>query len=165
MLTPRRISLTTAVAALLLCGMSGAAIAQQDLRMPDTRDAAIAATQKQDLRSADARDTARADQIAAQMNRFDAAKPQPIPGSRIAAHQDLRSPDTRDVANGREYPPTPTVVTLTHIKSPESVPTTGFDWVAAAAGAAVMLGVILLTAAAVIVTRRRARHHQPVAAT
>jgi hypothetical protein len=28
---------------------------------------------------------------------------------RVAPRQDLRSPDTRDVADGREYPPTPTV--------------------------------------------------------
>jgi hypothetical protein len=70
-LTTRRIRLATAVAAVLVCGMPGAAVAQQDLRMPDTRDAAIAATQTQDLRSPDARDAARADSIAAQLKRFE----------------------------------------------------------------------------------------------
>jgi hypothetical protein len=59
------------LAALALLGVtSTAALAQQDLRMPDTRDAAIAATQTQDLRGPDAVDAARADQIAAQMKTF-----------------------------------------------------------------------------------------------
>jgi hypothetical protein len=51
---------TTAAAALLALAMSAPALAQpqQDLRSPDTRDAAIAATHKQDLRSPDARDAA-----------------------------------------------------------------------------------------------------------
>jgi hypothetical protein len=47
---------TTAAAALLALAMSAPALAQQDLRSPDTRDAATAATHKQDLRSPDARD-------------------------------------------------------------------------------------------------------------
>ena len=58
----------TVLAAVVLFGVTSAtAVAQQDLRMPDTRDAAIAATQTQDLRGPDAQDAARADQIAAQM--------------------------------------------------------------------------------------------------
>src|SRR4051812_33456191 len=65
---------TLIATALLAVGMSSAALAQQDLRSPDTRDAAIAATQKQDLRSPDSRDAARADQIARQMRRFAAAQ-------------------------------------------------------------------------------------------
>lgn len=162
MFTTRRIRLTTVLAGVLLvCAMPGAAAAQQDLRMPDTRDAATAATHRQDLRSADARDAARADQIARQMKRFHNAHPELIPASRIAARQDLRSPDTRDIADGREYPPTPTVVTL---KAPESVPTSTFDWVAAVAGAAIMFGVVLLMAAALVLARRRTRRHQPVTA-
>jgi len=61
---------------------SAAAVAQQDLRMPDTRDAAIAATQPQDLRGPDAQDAARASQIAAQMKAFEPAPitaPAPAP--------------------------------------------------------------------------------------
>jgi hypothetical protein len=92
-LTYRRISLTTAVAAALLVGgMPGAAVAQQDLRMPDTRDAAIAATQQQDLRSPDARDASRAGQIATQMKSFDATKPQPIPASKPAPAPSDKTP-------------------------------------------------------------------------
>ncbi len=67
---------------------SAAAVAQQDLRMPDTRDAATAATQTQDLRSPDAQDAARADQIAAQMRAFEPAPitaPKPAP---VAAPSD-----------------------------------------------------------------------------
>jgi hypothetical protein len=83
--TPQRISLTaTLVTVLLACGMTSAAIAQQDLRMPDTRDAATAAIEKQDLRGADAQDAARADQIAAQMRSFKPAPlavPKPAPAS------------------------------------------------------------------------------------
>lgn len=79
--------------------------------------------------------------------------------------QDLRSPDTRDVAAGRKYPPTPTVVSLKTVQPPAHVPATGFDWAAAATGAASVLSVILLlTAAALIVTRRHASPDQPVAA-
>jgi hypothetical protein len=70
-----RTILSTLAAVALLGTMSTSAFAQQDLRMPDTRDAAIAATQKQDLRGPDAVDAARADQIAAQMRSF---KPAPI---------------------------------------------------------------------------------------
>ena len=97
----------------------------------------------QDLRSPDARDTA----------------------ARLKTGQDRRSPDTRDIAAGRQYPPTPTVVTLKAIQPSEPVPATGFDWTAAATGAAALLGIILMmTAAALILTRRRAHRDQPVAA-
>jgi hypothetical protein len=146
---------------------------RQDLRAPDTRDAAnrnqsptssLAGTTSQDRRSPDARDTALAHLRGIHPSSYgsDAS----AAASRIAARQDLRSPDTRDIADGREYPPTPTVVALKEIKAPEPVPATGFDWIAAVAGAATALGVILLmTAATVIVTRRRAHRDQPVAAT
>jgi hypothetical protein len=83
----------------------------------------------------------------------------------IEARQDLRSPDTRDIAAGREYPPTPTVVTLKEIPPSDPV-ATGFDWSAAVAGAATALGLFLVMGvAAVIVTRRRSHRDQPLAAT
>jgi hypothetical protein len=83
----------------------------------------------------------------------------------IEARQDLRSPDTRDVAAGREYPPTPTVVTLKQVE-PSNPVDTGFDWFAAVAGAGIVLGLVLLmSGTAVIVTRRRAHRDQPLAAT
>ena len=83
-----RIFLSTLAAVVLLGATSSIALAQQDLRMPDTRDAAIAATQKQDLRGPDAQDAARADQIAAQMRAFEPAPitaPEPAP---VAAPSD-----------------------------------------------------------------------------
>jgi hypothetical protein len=70
-----RTILSTLAAIALLGATSATALAQQDLRMPDTRDAATAATQTQDLRGPDAQDAARADQIAAQMRDF---KPAPL---------------------------------------------------------------------------------------
>jgi hypothetical protein len=84
--TTRRISFTAALVTMLLVSGTSAAVAQQDLRMPDTRDAAIAATQKQDLRGEHARDAARAPQVAAQMRAFTpappvAAKPAPAPAA------------------------------------------------------------------------------------
>jgi hypothetical protein len=65
-----RLVLSTLAAVALLGATSSIALAQQDLRMPDTRDAAIAATQPQDLRGPDAQDAARADQIGEQMRAF-----------------------------------------------------------------------------------------------
>jgi hypothetical protein len=70
-----RTFLSTLAVIALLGATSTAAFAQQDLRMPDTRDAAAAATQPQDLRGPDAQDAARADQIAAQMRDFQPAPP------------------------------------------------------------------------------------------
>jgi hypothetical protein len=108
----------------------------------------------------------RASSSALAQERYYSSYEQNAAESRIQARQDLRSPDTRDIADGRQYPPTPTVVKLKEIEAPEPVTATGFDWVAAVAGAASTLGVILLmTAAAVIVTRRRAHRDQPVSAT
>ncbi len=79
-----RIILSMLAVIALLGTTSATALAQQDLRMPDTRDAAVAATQKQDLRSPDAQDAARADQIAARMRTFTPAPlvaPQPAPAA------------------------------------------------------------------------------------
>jgi hypothetical protein len=70
-----RTILSTLAAIALLGATSTVALAQQDLRMPDTRDAAVAATQRQDLRSPDALDATRANEIAAQMRAF---KPAPL---------------------------------------------------------------------------------------
>ena len=85
---------TTLAAIALLGATSTAAVAQQDLRMPDTRDAANAATQYQDLRSPDAQDAARADQIAAQMHVLDEAdsKPAPAPASKPVPASSDRTP-------------------------------------------------------------------------
>jgi hypothetical protein len=74
---------TAVAAAALALAMSSPALAQQDLRMPDTRDAAIAATQTQDLRSPDARDAARAGEIAQMMRNFHPAPVRPTPAQPV----------------------------------------------------------------------------------
>jgi hypothetical protein len=128
---------TTRLRRLLICAMVSSAIAapaaaaEQDLRMPDTRDAARAAQQSHytDLRSPDARDAGR---VAAQL---------PSTGARNA---DLRSPDARDAA-GR-YVSTPTVATAS--------PASGFDWASALIGAAAGAGILLALLAALTGSRR-----------
>lgn len=88
----RRRAVALAISACVFIVAVPAAVAQQDLRSPDARDAALAAQQAdppavghQDLRSPDARDAALASQQAAQPS---------------AGYSDLRSPDTRDAARG-----------------------------------------------------------------
>jgi hypothetical protein len=87
----RRRAVALAISACVLIVAVPAAFAQQDLRSPDARDAALAAEQAaqpaagQDLRSPDARDAALASQQAAQPS---------------AGYSDLRSPDARDAARG-----------------------------------------------------------------
>jgi hypothetical protein len=112
-----------------------AAAADQDLRMPDTRDAASAAQQSHrsytDLRSPDARDAGRAAATVAPAS----------PGARYA---DLRSPDARDAA--RSYASTPTVVAASTAD--------GFDWASALIGAAAGAGILLALLAALAGSRR-----------
>jgi hypothetical protein len=121
MLRPLR---TTTVAALVVAAaLPTAAAGSQDLRMPDTRDAAGrspsgGSTVNQDLRSPDARDAAER------------------PASPVV-HQDLRSPDTRDAANGVQ-PAQPVIVSV-----PAEAPVGGFDWGDAGIGAAG--GIAILT--------------------
>jgi hypothetical protein len=154
----------TVAAALAIAAVTAPVAVGQpsDQRSPDSRAEPAQSEPAQDLRSPDTRDAALAQEryYTSYADKTDAAE------ARIAARQDLRSPDTRDIADGRQYPPTPTVVTLKKINAPEPVPASGFDWLAAVAGAATTVGVILLmTASAVIVTRLRAHRDQPVAAT
>jgi hypothetical protein len=87
----RRRAVALAITACVFIAAVPTALAQQDLRSPDARDAALAAQQAdqpaagQDLRSPDARDAALASQQAAQPS---------------AGYSDLRSPDARDAARG-----------------------------------------------------------------
>jgi hypothetical protein len=105
-------------------------VGSQDLRSPDTRDAAaaqarepVSVARSHDLRSPDTRDAA-----AAQAQ-------EPVS---VARSHDLRSPDTRDAAIGHD--PEPVAVAV-----PEpSGSGEGFDWVSAAIGAAAVGGLILL---------------------
>ncbi len=129
-----RIAHLAALAAMFTLAFAGQALASQDLRSPDARDAALQAAQfspsttYQDLRSPDARDAGRA------------AK-QNVP----TTYQDLRSPDARDA--GRVPSPTPEAVS-----SPSS---DGFNWGYLAIGA----GALLLLAGVGMWTRHSLRPH------
>jgi len=114
--------------ALLAVGPVAAAGAQQDLRSPDARDAALASEARnyQDLRSPDARDAG----VSAEAQ----------------AYQDLRSPDARDVGrapSSLSSPSTPTV---------ESSGTDCGDVAIVAGGALLLLG----AAGIVLFSRRKA---------
>jgi hypothetical protein len=133
----------------LACSLPASpAIGQQDLRSPDTRDAAAPppssaaapeSKDNQDLRMPDTRDAARG-----------AA----VPERPAAPGQDLRSPDARDA--GRDLPPV-------HIPAPvvevREVPSGGFDWGDAGIGAAGMVALFSIAAGSTLlaVNRRRRR--------
>jgi hypothetical protein len=137
---------TTAAAALLALAMSAPALAQQDLRSPDTRDAAIAATHKQDLRSPDARDAARTSEIARQIRRFAATSQSPAAARGRRAVVDLRRSLGTSSLAGTASPRT----------SVQPLPASGgFDWLSAAIGAIAAAGLALASWTAVG-TRRTA---------
>ena len=133
----RRTQLITTAALVAACAVPATAAAQgQDLRSPDTRDAAAAAEEQsyQDLRSPDARDAATA--------------------STQTAYQDLRSPDARDV--GRE----PVTVQIPEpVVQIREVPGSGFDWGDAGIGAAGLLALLSITGGVTLMVlgRRRRR--------
>jgi hypothetical protein len=134
----QRTQLITTAALVAACAVPATAAAQgQDLRSPDTRDAAAAAQAQsyQDLRSPDARDAGR------------------TPDIRVT--QDLRSPDARDAGRPPVEVPTPVVEI-------REVPGSGFDWGDAGIGAAGMLALFSLAAglALMVVGRRRRRGFQ-----
>jgi hypothetical protein len=115
----QRTQLITTAALVAACAAPTSAIAQsQDLRSPDTRDAAAAveARNYQDLRSPDAKDAARQ--------------------SETHTYQDLRSPDARDAA--RDLPPVQIPAQVVEVDQPS----TGFDWGDAGIGAAGMLALL-----------------------
>jgi hypothetical protein len=122
----RTVATTIAIGAVL----APAAAAQQDLRSPDTRDAAERAQRTQDLRSPDTRDAA----------------------ERAQRTQDFRMPDTRDAAAGRGTENAPVVE---FVDVPEA---DGFDVSDAALGAAAGIGFVLIGvggATATVRIRRR----------
>lgn len=133
----RRTQLITTAALVAACAAPASAAAQgQDLRSPDTRDAAAAAAkeQYQDLRSPDARDAARA--------------------SAESSYQDLRSPDARDAGQQPRTVQVPEPVVEIH-ESPGS----GFDWGDAGIGAAGLLALLSIAGGVTLlaVGRRRRR--------
>ncbi len=131
--------ITTAALVAAFAAPAGAAAQGQDLRSPDTRDAAAAAHEQsyQDLRSPDARDAAPA---------------------ATAQYSDLRSPDARDA--GR-----PPVQVATPIVEIREVPGSGFDWGDAGIGAAGIVALFGIAAgvALLVGTRRRRRGFQVAA--
>ena len=131
----RRTQLITSAALVAACAVPAMAVAQtQDLRSPDTRDAAAAAAAEhyQDLRSPDARDAARP--------------------SETRQYSDLRSPDARDAGRPPVQVPTP----LVEIRE---VPGNGFDWGDAGIGAAGLLALLSIAGGVTLlaVGRRRRR--------
>jgi hypothetical protein len=137
----QRTQLIATAALVAACAVPASAAAQgQDLRSPDTRDAATAAQAEgyQDLRSPDARDAGRT----------------PDTG----ATQDLRSPDARDAGRPRVEVPS-SVVEI------REVPTGGFSWGDAGIGAAGILALLSITTGlALMVGARRRRRGVQVAA-
>jgi|SRR5215217_394699 len=125
-------------AALTLAGSApAAAVYEQDLRMPDTRDAAEASTHQPPPSS-----------IAVKAERH---------------YQDLRTPDARAAGEGRglyaQDPPTP--VSVVQVRDVEDA---GFDWGDAAIGAAGKVALLSIAGGAMLlVTARRRRRPIQVA--
>jgi hypothetical protein len=150
----RRINRTLALAFAIGVVTAPAAAAQsQDLRSPDTRDAAERSQwvpPRQDLRSPDARDAAGPPRWVPprQDLRSPDTRDTAVPPRNT---QDLRSPDTRDAAEGRGLDNAPVVE---FVEVPEA---TGFDWSDAVLGAAAGIGLVLIATAGVIATVRTRR--------
>jgi hypothetical protein len=149
----RRNQLISTAALALACSLpASAAVAQQDLRMPDNRGTAggvdateTAAETGQDLRMPDNRGTAGGADV-----------------TETAAErgQDLRMPDAADAA--RDLPPV-------HIPAPvvevREVPSPGFDWGDAGLGAAGAVALFSIAAGStLLVTNRRRRRGLEVTA-
>jgi hypothetical protein len=155
----RRNQLITTAALALACSLpASAAMAQQDLRMPDTRDTArqseeapppssIAALEReryQDLRMPDRRDAAGGGDVTE---------------TPAAPRQDLRSPDARDAA--RDLPPVQVPAPIVEVREASR----GFDWGDAGIGAAGMLALLSIAAGStLVITGRRRRRGLQMAA-
>ena len=134
-----RTTITTAVVA-LAAAAPATAVAQQDLRSPDTRDAAGVVGQPQDLRSPDARDAAQSPGIV----------------QATVGRSDLRSPDARDAA--RDIRPVPVPYSPVSVDEPS-----GFSWGDAGIGAVGVLGLLAIGLGGFMaVTHYRRRHRLPV---
>jgi hypothetical protein len=151
---PRTQLIITTAALVAACAVPAAAAAQgQDLRSPDTRDAATAAQQQsyQDLRSPDARDAAPVETAQySDLRSPDARDAGRTPDTSVT--QDLRSPDARDA--GR-----PPVQVATPVVEIREAPGSGFDWGDAGIGAAGMFALFSIAAGLTILAggRRRRR--------
>jgi len=168
----RRNHLIVTAALVAVCVVPGTAAAQQDLRMPDTRDAAAAAAadEYQDLRSPDAKDAAREagtapDSAAYVLDRSygspdaaDAARD--LPSTQIPAHANpgpytdaeraiVESPEVQQRVNRATIATSPIV----EVHQPSG----GFDWGDAGIGAAGMLGLFSIAAGLVLLLTARKR--------
>jgi hypothetical protein len=160
----RRNQLMTAAALALACSLpaSAAALAQnQDLRSPDTRQAA-AASEGQDSAppSSIATPDGQGNQDLRMPDTPEAAGAASPTARAIEPTQDLRTPDATDAA--RDLP-------RVHVPAPvveiREVPSSGFDWGDAGIGAAGMLALFSIAAGStLLVTNRRRRRGFQVAA-
>jgi hypothetical protein len=134
-----RVVRTAAVAATLAALAPAGTAMAQDLRSPDTREAAAAAAPPSDLRSPDVRDVAGRTVVPARAG-------------------DLRSPDVRDAAVGRGPHTAPTVMV---VGVPQSVAAgDGMDWADAGIGAGGALALVTVALGGAFVLGRR-RHGVP----
>ena len=179
----RRNHLIVTAALVAVCALPATAAAEQDLRMPDTRDAAAAsgdvpppssiATEVErsyrDLRSPDAKDAAREAGTTSGPSQ-DLRSPDAVDAS---AHRGLYetdrgpyvldrnygSPDAVDAA--RDLPP---VQIPTPVVEVRGTPSGGFDWGDAGIGAAGMLALFSIAGgSALLLTGRRRRRAMQVA--
>jgi hypothetical protein len=153
----RRSHILTTAALVAVCAVPTTAIAQQDLRSPDAKDAAREAgvdsgyrtsyqptppsTGGQDLRSPDAADAA------AHRGLYEAGS------SQYVLDRDYGSPDAVDAA--RDLPPVQIPAPVVEVRE---LPSGGFDWGDAGIGAAGTLALFSIAAgSALLITGRRRR--------
>jgi hypothetical protein len=154
----RRNQLIAATALAVACSLpTSAALAQQDLRMPDTRDAAAASEERvppppssiaasrgdgyQDLRSPDAKDAAREAGAATETDQ-----------GPYVLDRNYGSPDAVDAA--RDLPP---VQIPAPIVTVAESPSGGFDWGDAGIGAAGMVALFSVAGGAALLLMGRRR--------
>jgi hypothetical protein len=168
----RRNQLIGTAALALACSLpASAAVAQQDLRPPDVRDAA-AASERQATQYPPSVYTQREREINTGFQSTPEYKNKVLQtrlerlereaGSATGGRpgQDLRSPDAQDAA--RILPPASTPASVIEVRE---VPSSGFDWGDAGIGAAGMLALFSIAAGStLLVTNRRRRRGFQVAA-
>ncbi len=179
----RRNHLIVTAALVAVCALPATAAAQQDLRMPDTRDAAAAsgdmppppssiATEAErsyrDLRSPDAKDAAR-EAVTSPAPRQDLRSPDAIDAAQhrglyesgpYVLNRGYGSPDAVDAA--RDLPP---VQIPTPVVEVRGTPSGGFDWGDAGIGAAGMLALFSIAAGSGLLLVGRKRRQGIQAAT
>jgi hypothetical protein len=168
----RRTQLITTAALVAACAVPATAAAQgQDLRSPDTRDAATSAARlheymyssdpdsaaaraqgqaPQDLRSPDAREAASVSETPQYSDLRSPDARDAALASAASGTQDLRSPDARDAGRPPIQVPTPVVEI-------REVPGSGFDWGDAGIGAAGLLALLSIAGGVTLMVLRRRR--------